>query len=116
MRITRLAPEEYQSLTAVPDGFIPDPNISIVIAAFDNDKLVGRTCFLQMGHIEGTWVDENYRKGFVGFRMLKMLEKEAHACGFKSSLAYAADEKVEKYLGRMGYVKQPLTIWAKELK
>jgi GNAT superfamily N-acetyltransferase len=116
MTIRRLAPDEYGVLTDIADGFMPNPNNSIVIAAFDNDKLVGRTCFLQMGHIEGTWVDKQHRNGFIGFRMLKALEKEAYGHGFTTSLAYAADEQVEKYLERLGYMKQPLSIWAKELK
>lgn len=113
--IERLAPEEYDDLLAVEEGYRPDPEHSIVIVAREDGKIVGRTMLIRPFHIEGTWVAEHKRKGLIGIRMLAKLEREAAKQGIKTVYAYALEPKIEEYLMRMGYKQSRLTVWEKPI-
>jgi N-acetylglutamate synthase-like GNAT family acetyltransferase len=111
--IERLAPEDYDELKSVEEGYRPDPKHSIVVVARENGLIVGRTMLIRPFHVEGTWVAEHKRKGLIGIRLLQRLEKEARNQGVGTIYAYAMESKIEEYLMRMGYKQSRLTIWEK---
>lgn len=110
-----LAPNEYQILAQAPDGVIPDPDWSIAIAEIEDDKLIGRLFMMIVPHIEGPWIEPGYRKGRMLRDMEETLIEEMTSRGLKKLFAFAPDEEIESYLERSGYVKQPYTVWAKEI-
>lgn len=113
--LARLAPEEFPTLKTVADGYMPDPRKSIVVLAKDGSEAIGRIMLLAPAHIEGTWVADRARKGLVLRQLVGAIELEAAAEGIKELFAYSPNEQVGDYLERLGYVKMPLTIYAKEL-
>src|SRR5258706_4716854 len=109
--IERLEIAEYGKLTTIQEGFCPEPEHSIVVVGKSGDEIVARTMLIRPFHVEGTWIAEPFRNGTIGIRLLRRLEEEARAAGLTKMLAYAAEDKVENYLGRMGYKKARLTVW-----
>lgn len=113
--VERLTPENYGQLLTVEEGWSPDPANSIVVVAREGNRIVGRTMLVRPFHVEGTWVDEDFRYGMTGIRLLKELEKQAKTEGLTKILAYAMEKTIEGYLQRMGYRKSILTVWEKAL-
>lgn len=115
LEIRRLEPSEYSAIEKVQEGYKPDPDHSVVIVAIRDGEIVGRTMLVRPFHIEGTWVDERFRKGTVGYRLIRKLESEARSMGLKVSCAYVDQPNLEDYMQRLGYTKSPMTLWTKEL-
>lgn len=110
-----LAEIEYSELSSVEDGFTPPPPPhGIAITAKDGKEIVGRNFLVSVPHVEGIWVAEKYRKGRVGFDLMRIAEDEAKSLGIKRLFAYGTNE-TNGYLERLGYKKQELTVWVKEL-
>jgi len=115
LTVRRLMPDEYGLLEKVAEGFCPDPNESIAIIAQSGAVIVGRMLLLCPFHIEGTWIEESYRHRTVAVRLIAMMEREARKIGLSKIFSYAPNAEIEGYLSRLGYKKQPLTVWTKEL-
>jgi GNAT superfamily N-acetyltransferase len=113
--IHRLRPEEYPQLKAIHEGFCPDPATSVTLVAKQKEEIVGRVFLLAPAHVEGPWVREDLRGGLIGHRLMESAEREAKSRGISKVFAYAADDTLANYLDRMGYQKQPFTVWAKEI-
>lgn len=116
MIVERLPDTEFEALTKIDDGYMPDPATSIVIVAKECGEIVGRMMLLSLVHIEGTWISESHRSGRVLVKMMKEMEKQAHQAGVRTLFAYSGDDKVSDYLVRLGYKKTPLVIFEKELR
>lgn len=113
MEIRRMTQEEYQ---AIPDREPLDrlPSDSVVIGAFNGGHLIGRTCLLNMLHLEGTWISPGSRGGFVGARMIEEAERQANEIGVTTVLAYTANPKHGEYMKRLGYEKIDVEVWGKK--
>jgi hypothetical protein len=115
LKVKRLAPDEYEKLRNVEEGYVPDPAHSIVIVAELDEKIVGRAMLIRPFHVEGTWLDHSIRKGTVGIRMFRLLEEEVKKIGMTKIFSYSQSDEVSGYLERMGYKKQDVTIWVKDV-
>lgn len=116
IHIDRIAPEGYPQLATVEEGYIPDPESSIVILAKDENEIIGRTMLIRPWHVEGTWLKEGRRRGIVGSMMFKRMEVEAKSEGITKLMSYAMTPEVEDYLIRLGYVKnEAVTVWTKDI-
>ncbi len=115
IHIDRIDRNGYEQLATVQEGYIPDPDNSIVVLAKDKNEIVGRTMLIRPWHIEGTWLKEGKRRGVVGHLMLNKLEQEAKSAGISQLFSYAMQPEIEGYLERMGYKKQPVTVWTKDI-
>lgn len=116
MQVRLLKPNEYELLKQAPDKFVPDPRLSLVVAATSGDKLIGRICVLPVCHVEGAWIKRKHRGNTIGFRMHKKLSEEASRLwNLGKLIAFAVDSEMEDYLNRLGYKKSPMTVWEKEI-
>jgi len=114
-RIEQLSPGDYGVLATLHEGCVPDPKTSIVGVAKDGEEIVGRVFLLCPAHVEGPWVREDRRGGFVGKRLMDWAEAEAKSAGCQHLFAYGDSDDLEGYLQRLGYEKQKLTVWKKVL-
>jgi len=114
METRRLREDEFDLLRSTPEPNDISPENTAVIAAFDGNRLVGRLAVLNVPHIEGVWIDRQYRNG----TMLSRLERKAveilRECGASAVLAVAINNKIEGYLERLGY-KRIGSLWSKEV-
>ena len=96
---------------------IPWPADSVVAYAIEDNEIIGRVGLLQFPHIEGTWIRDDKRNGFILMRLMnkveEVLENENRASVF--SFAESNNTEVQDYLKRLGYVEMPLKIFAKKL-
>lgn len=116
MSTLRILPaDEYGRLKDVADGICPDPKITRVLVAEQDGQIVGRTMLMAPTHIEGTWVREDQRGGFLGKRLLDGIEAEAKKTGISRLFAYAADVMVAHYLRRLGYQPVEVTVFYKDI-
>lgn len=115
MRVFKLIPDEYDALAKVADGTVPDPRNSIAIMAIDKGEYEGRVFVIAPAHIEGVWVSKKYRGSKLFSVLVHRAEDEARKSGIKQLFAYGANKEMEDYIGRLGYAKQELTVWKKEL-
>lgn len=114
--LRKLAPEEFPILKQVHEGFQPDPKTSIAVLADENDEIVGRVFLMAPVHVEGPWVRDDKRGSTLGARLMSRAELEARECGVTKLFAYAANGQLADYLERLGYKKQPFTVWAKDIR
>jgi len=110
-----MLPDEFPELAKVHDGFMPDPKQSVALIAIDAGKYVGRIFLVSPAHVEGPWVDEEYRGRGLFQKLVARAEEEAKKAGIHSLFAYGADDYMESLIRRLGYTKQRLTVWKKEL-
>lgn len=115
MKMYRLLPDEYNELKSIADGFCPDPRTSVAVVAIEAGHYVGRVFLVSPVHVEGPWVREDKRKYGLGTKLMERAELEAKKLGLSSLFAYGADDYLESQLRRLGYVKQRLTVWKKEI-
>lgn len=110
-------PPEMNRFAKLPEETIELPSEFAVFAAFDDQGLAARTSVVMIPHIEGTWVREDLRNGSLGIRLIKMVENGTKETGRGAVYAFAeqTDDKVNDYMQRMGYEKQPLNVWIKYL-
>lgn len=113
--VRKLEDSEYPLLLGIEEGYCPDPKSSMAVIAEDEGKIVGRMLLISPAHIEGTWVAEAYRKGTTGIRLMKFMEAEARKIGLTKLFSYAETPEIEDYLGRLGYERCKVTVWAKEI-
>ena len=113
--VRRLQPNEWDKLPREKGEFIPDPDQSICIVALDDNEVIGRLFLVAPTHVEGILIDQKWRGKNLMARLVIEIEKEARGMGFKKVFCYAANEEMEDYIKRLGYAKQPWTVFAKEL-
>jgi N-acetylglutamate synthase-like GNAT family acetyltransferase len=116
MKIQKLKTNAYDVLDTVADGVKPNPINSVVMVATDEKgEIVGRTFLLQPAHIEGVWVREDLRKQGLFTEMVAKMEQEARSLGITTLFAYGVNEYMDRQIERVGYTKQPFTVWTKEI-
>lgn len=99
-----------------PQGF-KWPESSIVTIAHRGDQVVGRCALIEVPHIEGTWVAEVEQKSTIAYRMVSGAEKTLKHLGRSQVFAFVESDnkEMQDYAVRMGYKRQPLEVWVKEL-
>lgn len=115
VQIVRLLPSQYDELLNVQDGYRPEPSQSIVVVVKDNQKIVGRTMLIRPWHIEGTWIDEAFRNGTAGPRMIQKLEEQARIEGISKLFSYSNTPEISNYLQRLGFSVLPVSILEKNI-
>lgn len=93
------------------------PDGTLVLYAVEHGEITGRQGYMLLPHLEGNWVREDKRGGTLGFRLVRKMEKIVAENGYPIVCAYALDSQPEisNYLSRLGYKKQPVTLWIKEV-
>ena len=87
----------------------------VTVIAVDQDQTVGRVFMVAPTHVEGIWIDPNYRNAHVMKRLVDRVEDEARLLKISRVFAYATDETMESYIERLGYTKLDWTVWQKDL-
>lgn len=116
VNLRELKPEEY---SRQPEPVVNWPEGSYVVGAFtEEDKLVGRIAVVELPHIEGTWVDPEYRNGLLPAKMVRAVENGMKAIGRSHVFAFAPNDipEIADYLQRFGYEAFPVTVWVKKLE
>jgi N-acetylglutamate synthase-like GNAT family acetyltransferase len=113
--IEHLKSEEYPQLAAVADGYVPDPKTSVTLVVRDQNGIVGRVFLISPVHVEGPWVRQDLRGSMVAGKLMLEAENVAKRSGIRKMFAYGASEELEDYLERLGYKREPLTVWTKEI-
>lgn len=106
---------EYDKLRDIQDGYVPDPANSIALVGERNGDIAARMLLIRPWHIEGTWIREDARNGFILAGLMSRMQNEAKARGITNLLSFAPNEEVEHYLGRLGFKRQPISVWSKEI-
>ncbi len=116
MEVRLLRAEEYPLLDAIPepDRVILSPDNTMVAAAFDKGRLVGRLVLINVPHIECGWIDPAYRNGTLPQRAEWLLVNILRSLGAQKAFAFATDERMEDYIRRLGY-ERFATAWIKEI-
>ena len=115
--IRRLKPGEWHMLREVGDGAMPDEKNSIAVCAFNSDgDIVARIFAVAPAHLEGIYIDRLWRNGVVMAQLVDQVEKELAKQGITTVLAFALDEKMEDYIGRLGYTRSNVSLWVKEIR
>jgi hypothetical protein len=115
LEIRVLKPEEYHLLKQAPDEFIPDPSMSVAVAALEDGKLVGKVLMIIIPHLEGPWIAEKYRSRLMMAQGFNLMIDELRRRGLKKIFAFAANPEIEGYLKRMDFTSEPMTVWSKEI-
>lgn len=113
--VERLPDNEYDTLMSVEEGYVPDPQASIVVVAKFNGEIVGRMMLIGVKHVEGAWINKQYRSGTILERMTEEIEKHAREAGIKTVFAYSETHDMDGYIERLGYERSPLRVFRKEL-
>ena len=100
-----------------PQG-TPWPDGTLVLYAVEQGEIIGRQAYLLLPHLEGAWTREDKRGGSLGYRLIRKMEDKVAESGYPVVFAYALDSQpdVSDYLSRMGYEKQPVTLWMKQVQ
>lgn len=113
----RILDKSEHALASAVDG-VPLPPEFVVIGAFDEGgELVGRTCLIPIPHLEGTWVREDKRGTSLAIRLVRSAEATVAVNGRTFLWAFTEEgrDDLAGYMKRLGYVRMPLTAWARDL-
>jgi len=103
-----LKAEEWEKLKGLAenDGWIPNPQVSaIVIAEDDDDKIVGFLVAQLAVHVEPLWVAPSSRGGVTMARLWHEMQGHLREQGVKAFFSHASNEEIGSYLERLGLQK-----------
>jgi len=112
--IRQLEATEYPVLKGIADGCCPDPSQSLAFVGREGEEITCRIFVMAPAHIEGPWIREDKRGQFLAKRLMDCAERAAKANGLNKIFAYG-NEETSGYLERLGYKKEPMTVWVKEI-
>lgn len=108
MKARVLPVAEWSRLASVPcGGQIPDirPEDMAEIVVEDGDRIVARWTVLRMTHLEGLWIDPEYRNAGTGRRLMRLAVQTARQWADKWVQTGAQTDEVRDMLARVGAVK-----------
>ena len=107
---------EYIRLKDIEEGFIPNPDGSVVVVAEDEDgEICGRIMLVPFLHLDGIWLREDKRKGRVMIKMEKALVELMEDNDISGVQVDVYVTKMEEYLSRWGYEKSKIiSVFRKE--
>lgn len=96
------------------------PNSHILYAIDENKDIVARMALIQLPHIEGTWIREDYRNGLIATRMIAKVENFLIEHQRTAAFAFIKNEntediQVQNYMQRLGYIELPIKVYVKAL-
>lgn len=114
-----LEKEEYGKLEGKFEEYgakLPDPELSAIYAAFDEETIVGFHVLQYVPHAEPMWIAEEYR-GKVNWRQFQrgiegLFDRNAGG----SYYIFPADERVANLCRRGGMEELPIRAWKREIK
>jgi N-acetylglutamate synthase-like GNAT family acetyltransferase len=103
--LIKLVDENQNLLDQVPGGLLEGTDLDkcLGVAAVEDGKLLGCAFLVALPHIEGIWVREDKRGSPLANQMMEHLKDRARDIGIDRIFAYAFNEKIADYLGRIGY-------------
>ena len=113
--VERLPDNEYDTLMSIEEGYVPDPQASIVVVAKFQGDIIGRMMLIGVKHIEAAWINERFRSGTLLERLTAEMEKHARNSGIKTVFVYSQTNEMDGYIERLGYERSPLRVFRKEL-
>lgn len=86
-----------------------DPNHTVVYVVEQGDQIIGCWAFMHVVHLEGLWIDPNYRKQGSVFRRLLYGMRDTVTGFFRAHAAIttAVSEDVARIVSKYGGVKLP---------
>ena len=116
IKIERLHPVQWDLLSQIDDGHSPDPDKTIAIVARVGIHPVARLFAMAPTHVEGIFIEPQYRGGSLFKDMMTAMELELKSDGVKQVFAYSVRPEIGHYLEqRCNYFKLPWLIYQKEL-
>lgn len=116
IEIARLNPSGFDELKQVDDGFVPNPDHSIVVVARNEQRIIGRLFAMSPVHVEGIFVEERYRGGNLFKDMMSAMEVELRAEKIRKALAFSVRPEIGHYIERKcGYTKLPWAVYERTL-
>jgi N-acetylglutamate synthase-like GNAT family acetyltransferase len=85
------------------------------VAESRDGKLVGRIFIVSVAHLEGIYVDESRRGSALMNLLVQRAEGELRMIGASTAFAYGNGQVMEDYIARLAYLKEPWSVWRKEL-
>jgi hypothetical protein len=114
--IARLHPRNYDLLKNIDDGCCPEPDRSVVVIARNESRIIGRLFLMAPAHVEGIYIEPEFRGGSLFKDMMAAMEIEARAEGLTKIFAYSIRSEIGHYIEhRCGYLPLPWRVFAKEL-
>lgn len=113
-----IGPETVAAEAQMPvEQRVPWPLDSVIMYAFDGDKLVGRMGLMSIKMIEGTWAAPD-ASPTLAYRMMKQMDAMQIYLGSTSSFAMVHDiqPEIAGYLERVGFQRFPVTLYQKMLE
>jgi len=83
LTITRLKASEYGQLANIDDGFTPHPRKSVVVVAKEGSRCIGRIMLVAPVHVEGVFIEPEFRNGTLMKQLVDAVEVEARVEGIK---------------------------------
>lgn len=111
-----VGPETTSAEQQLPVGQqVTWPFDSIVLYAFENDRVIGRIGVMAIRVIEGTWAEPGHTT--LAPRLMKQLEAFLKSLGSTHAAALVYDEQpqVAEYLKRIDFKRFPVTMFIKDL-
>jgi ribosomal protein S18 acetylase RimI-like enzyme len=113
VRTCILGPDEWPKVEQSGLGallpYIAAGNVAVVVVEDDAGKVLACMSVLQATHLEGAWVDPEYRKNPGVVRaLLRQAGAIAEARGESWVFAGAADDVMRTYLWRLGGARVPM--------
>lgn len=114
MRARVLEPGEWDKVSDVPImlRYAQPQDVQVVVVENNEGKIVGQMIVLRIAHLEGAWIDPEYRNAGVVGELLKKTCETAQPWANEFVMAGAADENMVRILARLGAVHLPLQIYA----
>jgi hypothetical protein len=114
--IQRLHPVQWDILSGIDDGYSPDPSETKAIVARNGTHVLARLFAMRPWHVEGIFVEPEYRGGTLFKDMMSAMEVELKSEGVKLALAYSVRPEIGHYIQRNCHYKlQPWQVYMKEL-
>lgn len=102
--------------SSTSDFLIERGERKIQIRAMQGEKEAGHLSVLSPLHIEGAWIEPEFRGGTILRDLVMIAEAEIKQLGADRVFAFAIDEEKADYLERLGYEKHEWTVWSKKVK
>lgn len=98
-----------------PQG-IAWPDDAVVVYGMEDGAIVCRSSVINLPVIEGTMLADEKQGGTLGVRLVRRIEDLYRQASRTHAMAFAVEgSEVGGYLERLGYKRQPLEFYAKEL-
>ena len=99
-------------------GAPPWPEDTVVLAACTPEgRIIGQLAMIAVPHLEGLWIDPDFRAGRILGSLVKGMEELAKALGRTHLFAFVPEDssEVEDYTERLQFRRFPVKVYIKEI-